>query len=309
MDWRVKALVQGALSRVPMGESVNDWFQRLAGGRRDLAEHIRSKVCDDWLVHMESLRQLSFSLQGRDMLEIGSGWLPVMPLCFTLAGVRRCYTLDLNRHLVPDAVLQTLTCLEPYLDRIAAAAGTSPATVRERWATWEALGDGQAVLDAAGIEYRAPADATSCGLADGSLDLVFSNSVLEHVPSSILDALMVEARRVLVPAGLALHCVNCGDHYAYFDRSITPINYLRFSERQWRRWNNEILYQNRLRPVDFIESAQRAGLEVALSRFRPRADLLRALPTLPIAPEFRHYPPEQLCSTSIDFAARSSRKG
>lgn len=307
MDWRVKALVQGTLSRLPMGESVNDWLQRLAGGRKDMDQHIQSKVRDDWLVHMENLRSLDFSVQGRDMMEIGSGWLPVMPLCFALAGVRRCYTLDLNRHLRPEAVIQALRGMEPYLAEIAGAAGIPEATVRVRWSAWLALGDGQKVLDAAGIEYRAPADATRCGLPDGSLGLVFSNSVLEHVPAEILSALMVEAVRVLAPDGLALHCVNCGDHYAYFDRNITPIHYLRFSEREWRRWNNDILFQNRLRPVDFIESAQLAGLEVVLNRFRPRPELLQALPGMPIAPEFQRYSPEQLCATSIDFAARPLR--
>lgn len=304
MDWRVKAIVQGTLSRLPMGEAANDWLQRLAGGRRNMDEHIRSKVRDDWLVHMQSLRSLNFTVQGRDMMEIGTGWLPVMPLCFALAGVRRCYTLDLNRHLRPGAVLLALRSLEPYLHEIAAAAGVPAMNVLERWSAWLALSDGQAVMDAAGIVYRAPADATRCGLPAHSLSLVFSNSVLEHVPEGILDALMLEAARVLAPDGIALHCVNCGDHFAYFDRSITPIHYLRFSEREWRRWNNALLYQNRLRPVDFVEAASRAGLEVLLNRFRPRPELLQALPGLPIAPEFRHYPPDQLCATSIDFAAR-----
>jgi hypothetical protein len=43
---------------------------------------------------------------------------------------------------------------------------------------------------------------------------------------------------------------------------------------------------------------------VVLAKYTPRTDLLRALPGLDIAPEFRHYPPEQLCCTSIDFVAR-----
>ena len=30
-----------------------------------------------------------------------------------------------------------------------------------------------------------------------------------------------------------MHCANCGDHYAYFDRMITPINYLAYSEHEW----------------------------------------------------------------------------
>jgi hypothetical protein len=89
---------------------------------------------------------------------------------------------------------------------------------------------------------------------------MFSNSVMEHVP------------RDAIRTGISIHSVNCGDHYAYFDRSITAINYLRFSDRQ--------------------------------SRYTPKAKLLAVLPLLRVAGQFSRYPPDELCSTSIDFAVR-----
>lgn len=163
--------------------------------------------------------------------------------------------------------------------------------------------DAAAMLERAGISYHAPGDATQTGLPDRSVDLVFSNSVLEHVPVSVLQAMMQEAQRILRPGGLALHNVNCGDHYAYFDRSITPIHYLRYTEAQWRWWNNNILYQNRLRAIDFIQASERAGLRVVLDTHHGRADLLQRLPQLPIATQFQHYAADELCCTSLDFAA------
>jgi SAM-dependent methyltransferase len=305
MDWRVKAVVQGVLSRCAGGERINDLLQRVTGERRDPERHVASKVHDDWLVHAAHLGELRFPLDGVEMLEVGTGWLPVMPLCFALAGVRRCHTLDLRRHLAEGAARLALRHLRPHLDPIAAAVGADAARVRERWARWAALRDDASLLRAAGVEYLAPADASRCELPDASVDLVFSNSVLEHVPAETLDPLMSETRRLLAPGGLALHSVNCGDHYAYFDRRITPIHYLRYSARAWRWWNNDLLFQNRLRPVDFVEAARRAGLDVALVRHRPRPELLARLGELPIAEEFRRYPPEQLCSTSVDFAVRA----
>jgi len=218
--------------------------------------------------------------------------------------VSSCTTFDLGRHLNPALLNRLVKALGSHVPSIAAAAGCDPAVVEERLARLAGLGRPAEILAASGIDYRAPADATRTGLAAGSIDLVFSNSVLEHVPPSVLEGLMLETSRILRPGGLALHGVNCGDHYAYFDRSISPINYLRYTEREWRRWNNDLQYQNRLRPADFLASAERAGLEVVEARWRARPELLEALKTLPVASEFARYPREQLACTSVDFAAR-----
>jgi hypothetical protein len=303
MDWRIKAIVQGALARLPGGERLNDGLQQLVGGRKDPGAHIDIKFTEDWLVHMRALRETGHAIAGRDSMEIGTGWLPVFPLCFHLAGARRCHTFDLNRHLRAKHVRPTLMRLERHLPAIAEASGEPEAAVRERWLQLMAVQRDEEILDRAGVVYHAPADASRTGLPDASIGLVFSNSVLEHVSASVLGALMRETRRILEPDGVVLHSVNCGDHYAYFDRSITPIHYLRYSERQWRWWNNDVLYQNRLRPVDFLQSAREAGLVLTLDWQKPRPALMAMLDTLPIDAAFRHYAPEQLCCTSVTFAA------
>src|SRR4029077_2210340 len=115
--------------------------------------------------------------------------------------------------------------------------------------------------------------------------------------------MMRESRRILRPNGLAIHCVNCGDHYAYFDRRITPINYLKYSKSQWSFWDNKLLYQNRLRPIDFVRMAEKAGLQIVCDTHRPKPALLARLDEFAIAPEFRDYSADQLCSTSVTLAA------
>ena len=141
-------------------------------------------------------------------------------------------------------------------------------------------------------------------MPDNSIDVVFSNSVLEHVPRPVIAAMLRECYRVLRPGGLSIHSVNCADHYAYFDKQITFINYLTIPEKYWQSWNNDIQYQNRMRPQDFIEFSEAAGLKTVLAKHKPRPALLEQLPTLKIAPEFQKYPPEQLCCTSVDFGGR-----
>lgn len=307
MDWRVKGIAQRTLSATPGGMFIHDLLERLHADGGALAKQIGFEVRVHWDAHMVRLRQLDFDLHGKQMLEIGSGRLPVMPLCFALAGVERCITMDLRRRMGSPAVMRTLRRLEPHLADIARMSGQDIAQVRGRWREWMDLRDGQAVLDAAHIVYMAPKDATATGLPDGSVDLVLSNSVLEHVPQAELHRLMAETRRILSPDGLAVHNVNCGDHYAYFDHHITQIHYLLYSEEDWRKWNTTLQYQNRLRASDFLAAARQAGLDIVLDSHKPRPALLELIPGMEIAEEFKHYPVEELCCTSIDFVARKGR--
>jgi hypothetical protein len=314
MDWRVKAVLQGVLSRMPAGEVLNDGLQHLAGGRANEAKHIDMKYRGDWLVLMRVLREIRFDVQGQDLMEVGTGWMPVLPLCFALSGARTVHSFDLNRYLIRSTVPTVLARLGLHLAELAAASGQTEASVRERhaWLTAEGVRGGsdagERILELAGVKYHAPADATRTGLPAKSISLVFSNSVLEHVGSAVLGPLMAESRRLLTRHGVALHSVNCGDHYAYFDRSISALNYLRFTDKEWRRWNNKLLYQNRLRPSDFTASARGHGLQVIHQIQTERQDLLAKIAPEHIAPEFRHYEPRDLCSTSVTFAARPTEQ-
>lgn len=309
MNWRIKGIVQKALSATPGGGRLNDLLQRTAGGLREVEASIDSKIVDDWIVLAGQLRELDVRIPGAVLVEVGTGWMPVLPLCFSVAGARVCHTFDTTRHLDARLTARAIARLKVHLPRIALAAGIGVDEVQARYEQVAAAPGLSAALRRAGVCYHAPADAAQTGLADGSVEVVFSNSVLEHVPGDGIAAILRESARVLRPDGVSLHSVNCGDHYAYFDSSITPINYLKYSTRQWQRWNNRLLYQNRLRPADFLQLAEEAGLQVALSRFTPRERLLKMLPALGVADEFSDYAPDQLCATSIAFAGRPAPRG
>ncbi len=302
MNWRLKGVIQKVLDNLPAGQQLNTLLQQRGGESARRAE-MDSKIVDDWLIHVDYLRDLGCPLADRVYLEIGTGWYPMLPTCLSLVGAARCMTFDLVK-LLDFGLTQKMTGrIEKHLGVIAQRTGIAESALRERLA---AVSDAPTIdefLRRARIDYHAPADASATGLAAQSVDIVFSNSVLEHVTVKALGELMRETRRVLKPGGLAIHSVNCGDHYAYFDRSITQINYLRYTSAQWRRWNNDLQYQNRLRADDFIASAKEAGLVVILNEQRPRQELLATIGSTPIAPEFRHYSPEQLCTTSVTFAA------
>jgi hypothetical protein len=115
---------------------------------------------------------------------------------------------------------------------------------------------------------------------------------------------MDEIRRMLRPGGLTLHNVGCNDHYAFVDDRISFVNYLRYSEAQWSRWNNSLQYQNRLRAPEFLEMAAEAGLEVIYKQVAVRPGTLEALAKFEVASEFRRFSTEHMAITTVDFIAK-----
>lgn len=306
MNWRIKGSIQRLLGHVPGGERLHFRLQRLGGGLSDFSRECDGKI-EDWGLMMGHLQAAGVRVAGASVLEMGTGWYPTFPVCLFLAGAARVVTMDLNTHLdagLTRALVGRLAGREGHLARLAGVPERDVAARRAALAG--ALGAGASLEAATGgaITYRAPADAAATGLPAASLDLVFSNNVLEHVPGPVVEACLAEALRILRPGAVAFHSVNCGDHYAYIDPSITQLNYLQYSEAGWRRWNNRFLYQNRLRAVDFVQMALRAGFQIELDTSRAKPELLERLDTMRVHPEFSRYPREQLAVTSVDLIAR-----
>ncbi|WP_158982627.1 methyltransferase domain-containing protein [Lysobacter panacisoli] len=66
-------------------------------------------------------------------------------------------------------------------------------------------------------------------IPDGSVDLLLSNSVLEHVTD--LGTFFRDCRRVLSPDGVMLHQIDYRDHFFKY-----PYAFLTFRDDTWRRW-------------------------------------------------------------------------
>ena len=288
---------------VPGGRRLNTQLQHLLGGMRDFDGSVACKV-GDWSISMGYLSEVNFRLRGTRLMEVGTGWYPTLPLCFFLAGAGSIATFDIVRLLGESVTFRLLESLERYVPRIADLAGESSDAVHARLLDLQRSKNLGELLSTSRIEYFAPADGRATGLEPDSIDLVYSNSVLEHVPREVIRGLMQESFRVLKPGGLAMHNVGCNDHYAFFDKSISFANFLQYGEREWRLWNNPIQYQNRLRAPEFVELAIAAGFEVINKRTHVRPGTLEALASMRIAPQFDCFSRDELAATTVDFIGR-----
>lgn len=102
-----------------------------------------------------------------------------------------------------------------------------------------------------GIEYKAPYEASNTDLLDKSLDACISSNTLEHIPKESIVAIFKELHRTLKDTGIVSAGIDYSDHYAHTDSNITLLNYLNFSESEWRKYNHNCHYQNRLHHNDY----------------------------------------------------------
>ena len=135
-------------------------------------------------------------------------------------------------------------------------------------------------------------DARSTALPDQSIDLVFSTFVFEHPGADIIKGLLAEFRRVASPQAVMSHYVGIADQYAGFDKSITPYNFLKYSDRWWRLLNNPVIPQNRLRVADYRELIKQTGWEIVEER--NTSGSMDDLGKIRLAPEFAKYSTEDL---------------
>ncbi len=257
----------------------------------------------------QTLQAHGCGIEGRVLVEVGTGWVPSVPIGFWLCGASRVHTYDLNPHFLPAVLSQQLHWLAEHESRVLELWGdlVAPDLLRERVQRVRALADAPVeFLREAGIALHAPGDAARTQLPPESVDIHYSNNVFEHIPEPVLVDILGEARRVLRPAGIAIHHVDPSDHFAHTDPSISNVNFLQFSQAQWDRLaGNRLAYHNRMREPAITRLFQQSGLQLIDSRHDTDPKALYALRAgLPLAPEFRALTPEVLARMNLVYVCR-----
>jgi len=289
--WRMKVLVQFLLALLPGGERINYLLQRLKGSHRPsrMARRIL-EMADELALVAESGR-----LGGGHVVEIGTGWDGIGAMMLYLLGARKVSTYDHVRHVRYKLARRAVEQIGANLPKIAAAASMAEETLAQRLRPLKEAGDLETLFQRAGIDYVAPGDGARTGLPAGSVDLVYSHAVLEHVYEKAVGELTVEARRVLAPGGVAFHLIGLGDHYASDRRGVSGVNFLKYRPWVWNLWvKNRISYHNRLREKQFIEIFQAHGATVRVARHLIRPKDLEALKTMDVDPTFAGMTREEL---------------
>jgi hypothetical protein len=269
MDWRLKAFAFRVLD-IPGGDRIHYLLQRHATRnwpRRavtlDALAQIAKRVTDDYQRHMGSHPQA--------VLEVGAGRDLAVPLALRGLGIGRVIASDVQR-----------------LARIDLVSHAGRHLLGKDLRSWDDL-------EAFGIHYRAPHYVSA---ADPAVNCSCSNEVLEHVPPDQLVKLLAGLRAVT--KGITTHSIDYSDHYARSDKRLSRLNFLRYSDAEWRPFNSGKQYVNRLRHSDYLALFREAGftiLEESSLPTQPPRDMV-------IAEQFRCYDPSDLFAIKGRIVAR-----
>jgi SAM-dependent methyltransferase len=300
MRWLAKAALQRGLGVLPEGERLNYVFQRRVLRSLPAGDAALRQKFSRALQHLGAYEEHGPGLPPGEatFYEFGAGWDLAIPLAYGLLGVGRQVLVDIRPSARVELVNDSLAAFQRLRPELEEQAGRD---LRPAGPPIERL---EELEERFGIRYLAPCDARATGLPEGSVEYVSSTDTCEHIPEDDLAGIFRECHRLLRPGGAFSCRIDLQDHYAYFDRSLSRYNFLRFSDRAWGVVNSPLHYQSRLRSPEYLRLVREAGFELALEKpSGPSEEGLEELKGLPLAPRFRGYPLEELGVTVLSFVA------
>jgi SAM-dependent methyltransferase len=224
-------------------------------------------------------------LAGKTILEIGPGD-SISTAIIAAAHGARAILVDAGPFVRVDTA--------PYRSLISALAGSGlsvPGGLQD-------CNDVTGILARCNARYLTEGLASLRQLENDSIDLMFSQAVLEHVRKHEFLETMKECRRILKPDGVCSHHIDLQDHLA------GALNNLRFSARVWESdfFAKSGFYTNRIQFSRMRELFIKAGFQVECLYVRRWSAL--PTPRQSLAGEFRGIADDELSVSGFDVLLR-----
>lgn len=310
-SWLIKTALQRTISWLPRRQFWNGLLQTWVTKSTELdAKHFEEKLreCQRHVAAFQSLRP---DLSEFRVLEVGTGWFPIIPAGLYLCGARELRTIDIEPLLRRKHLQRMLEAFCAW-EQSGELRRTLPGYRAERMDRLRALlpralrEEPAALLRELDIEVLV-GDAQRLALPGQTIDFFISSGVLECIPRPVLEGILAESRRVAAPGAVMSHRLNLADQFSYFDSSITAFNFLRYTEGQWRWRNSPMTWQNRLRIPDYRQMFRAAGFEVV--REENVSGRAEDLARIKLAPPFERYRLEDLLVLHSFLTARLAPAG
>jgi hypothetical protein len=284
---KAKRLLLKSLDTLPSqaGYSLYHFVQNILGESLEVKVEANAR---SYSILKDIFEKNDFSINNRTILEIGSGWMPLMPYQFKVEGdCKRVYTYDINDHY-QNKYIDELNAHYRKLGKL----------------NFDVSKEGLHLPDF--IQYHPHANVITADLPE-SVDLIFSRFVLEHVTPADLKAMHERFRAQYGKNVYIIHLISPSDHRAFSDASLSHYDFLRYSQKEWNRIQTKFDYHNRLRLPQYVEIFEKAGMEIVHLEHdfaEPGTKKHNLFKQVPIHDDFKKFTEVELTAGSINVLLR-----
>ena len=285
MKWKKLLVKKAIVGRIPFADTLRI-FKRKIFGYPPNANNMELTIKNYERIKSE-IEKLKMPIKNSTILEIGSGWFPTIPILFARDGAKKIIMSDLNIHMDEITFRETVAYLKksfPDDDYIQSLTGFASLP----------------------IDYLVPFNASN--LKDKSLDVIVSNTVLEHIPKSDIYNLFASLRPKIADDGKMVHLVDHSDHFEHYDKSISRINFLTWSLERHALINYLIKDgENRMRHHEYHQLFMDSGYDVVNERIDLDEKTLEIVETLDLVYPYSKMRPEQLSVLTSIYSLKTSQ--
>ncbi|MFM2044445.1 MAG: hypothetical protein RLY86_3021 [Pseudomonadota bacterium] len=254
--WQVDCAVNTAKALLPFQQQLRAVKRRL---RPPVPDATYANVLSGGFDHVALLTRAGLRMEGARILELGSGWFPIIPLMLRVAGAGLVHVTDVHRLIDRGTILAAVDFLYGHRDTILTRLDQAPARL-DMILSVDRSTDTDRLLADLGLTYIVPFDPA---VAMPDVDAVISQTVLEHIPPPVIEGLFRAMAARMPPGTLMSHGIDNTDHRANKDPGLNRFDFLRYSDKTWRMLClNPQDYTNRLRHSDYLALFPRSGHRV-----------------------------------------------
>jgi len=224
------------------------------------------------------LKTKGVNVKGKNVIEIGSGWFPIMPYLFkSELKVNKIYSYDINKHYSKKRSLIT-----------------------SKLFSYQIKDQNESYLPNF-IEYF-PYTNISKTAVNFKPILVFSRFVLEHIEKDELLKIHKNLYDQTSKKLKIIHLISPSDHRAYSDNRLSHYDFLKYSQKEWNTIQTKFDFHNRLRLPDYIEIFKKSGFKIELlkySKVKKHTEKHERFKKIKLHEDFKKYSEEELLASSI----------
>ena len=230
------------------------------------------------------------SLANKNVVEVGSGWVPLMPYFLKYFGhCNQVFTYDINDHYNKKWIRE--------LDKYFRDEYKIPIMAERKSLTPDFV-------------HYFPKENIIDAEFPGHVDLIFSRFVLEHVTPDDMRRMHEKFASEIAEDALILHLISPSDHRAYTDKTLSHYDFLRYSRFEWDSIQTKFDYHNRMRLPQYLKVFDEAGFDLLFLEYDkvdPLSEKYAKYKELKIHDDFVNFSEEEVLAGSINVLLRKKK--